>query len=604
MELRWRDEVEELTARLVKINSVSPSVNGENACAAEIRRALSERGVASGTWPMRTDARKIVWAMVEGRGSPPGAEPIPTVILLGHLDTAGVQDYGSDLDPFNPERLRQELLEQYRRNPGTDDERLLDAASGEWMFGRGSFDMKSGVAAQVAVMGALERAKDLLLGNVLMVTTPDEEVESAGLMDGLPSLIGLRNARRLEFLGVINSDYSAPRDPEDDNRYIYRGTIGKLLCCFYVRGCEMHVGEAFRGLDANLIAANLVRETNLNVDLCDALDGEITVPPVTQKVRDFKARYDAQTPISAVVYCSCLVHGWTAEDVLPRMIRLADRALDQASDRRAGAWKAYASRQGSTKTLSRLGGVVYTYAQLHEAVAGRMGSFALQEELEERAFGTVEKTREILEALSPAARDFLIDRAQLVDPDSRERSLVIVRTLVDIAIRENVLEDGRPAVVIYFAPPFFPPVRGDPNSRLNRAIVAELRSQDYGRIQVKGFYPYVSEISFMRVDKAVEEALPVLKANFPLWRDPNTDEDEVVREETFGVPFDLIRELNCDVANIGPWGKEAHGRGERVHMPYSFETVPQLIHNVILRLLGTEGERIPLPRSPNAEERR
>jgi arginine utilization protein RocB len=108
----------------------------------------------------------------------------------------------------------------------------------------------------------------------------------------------------------------------------------------------------------------------------------------------------------------------------------------------------------------------------------------------------------------------------------------------------------------------------------------------------------------MRVDKAVEEALPVLKANFPLWRDPNTDEDEVVREETFGVPFDLIRELNCDVANIGPWGKEAHGRGERVHMPYSFETVPQLIHNVILRLLGTEDERIPLPRSPNAEERR
>jgi arginine utilization protein RocB len=59
-----------------------------------------------------------------------------------------------------------------------------------------------------------------------------------------------------------------------------------------------------------------------------------------------------------------------------------------------------------------------------------------------------------------------------------------------------------------------------------------------------------------------------------------------LRSDYFIIPFDAIRELNCDVTNIGPWGKEAHGKGERVHMPYSFETVPELIHNVVLRLLG------------------
>ncbi len=595
---RWYDEVKALATRLVRIDSVSPSVAGENACGAEIRQALAERGVASATWPMWADDRRIVWAMVEGGAVPPDAERIPTVVLLGHLDTAGVQDYGSDLDPFDPQGLGERLLERYRGHPDTDDERLQDAASGMWMFGRGSFDMKSGVAAQIAVMGALERAKASLPGNVLMITTPDEEVESAGLMDALAPLIELRDTRGLDLIGVINSDYTAPREPGDDNRYIYRGTIGKLLCCFYVRGCETHVGEAFRGLDANLIAANLVRETNLNPDLCDEADGEITVPPVTQKVRDFKARYDAQTPISAVVHCSCLVHSWTPRDVLARMVALAGRALSEANHRRVVAWGAYASRQGSTDALPSLGGDVVTYRQLYEAVAERMGRVELAQELDERSFDAIAKIRGMLEVLSPAERDALIDRAHLVDMDSRERSLVIVRTLVDIATREGVFDTRRPAIVVYFAPPFFPPIRGDPTSRLNRAIAAEVAEGTYGEIQFRGFYPYVSEISFMRVDEAVYDSLPVLKENFPLWREaklarrgspdprrPPRGMAEDLRKETFSVPFDLIRELDCDVANIGPWGKEAHGKGERVHMPYSFERVPELIHNVILRLL-------------------
>ena len=33
---RWYDEVKELTERLMRINSISPSVAGENACATEI----------------------------------------------------------------------------------------------------------------------------------------------------------------------------------------------------------------------------------------------------------------------------------------------------------------------------------------------------------------------------------------------------------------------------------------------------------------------------------------------------------------------------------------------------------------------------------------
>jgi len=619
---RWYDEVKDLTERLVRINSVSPSVERENACAAAIQQALEERGVAASEWRMRADERKIVWALVEGGAVPAEAERVPTVILLGHLDVAGVQDYGSSLDPFDPVALRAHWLDQYRADPATSDERLLDAASGEWMFGRGSFDMKSGVAAQIAVMGALQREKASLPGNVLMISTPDEEVESAGLMDALDPLVKLRDERKLDLVGVINADYTAPRHPGDETRAIYRGTIGKLLCCFYVRGCETHVGEAFRGLDANLIAANLVRATNLNPALCDEADGEITVPPVTQKVRDLKARYDAQTPLSAVVHCSRLIHAWTPKDLLAQMTEAAREALDDAQQQRQAAWRAYARRHSTSEKLDGLSGQVFTYQELHNAAAAKLGLEVLSEELERRTFSTLTRTREALDALPLSEREFLLDRARLTDLDSRERSLAAVRTLVDIGLREGVIDSRRPAVVAYFAAPFFPPVRAVPDAGLSRAIDAEVATGAYGwtsapgsgpavnsaprpgvwPLELRSFYPYVSELSFMRVDDPVYESLPLLRANFPLWREEGQETSANLWREGFGVPFETIRKLDCDVANIGPWGKEAHGCGERVHMPYSFETVSELTYNVILRLLADRAVGQAVQEPINLEE--
>lgn len=585
---RWYDAVKDITTRLVRINSISPSVEGENGCAAEIYQILEEQGLQPSYWQIPGEQRRNVWAMLQGGAVPEDADKVPTVILLGHLDTAGIQDYGPGLDPFDPQALEEILVERYRKNPDTEDELLLDAGSGDWMFGRGSFDMKSGVAAQAAVMGALARRNDPLPGNVVMVTTFDEEVESAGTIGVVERLIKLRQDHHLDYVGVINSDYTAPRQPGDDNRYIYRGTIGKLLPCFYIRGCETHVGEAFRGLDANLIAAHLVQEINLNTAFCDEADGEITVPSVTQKVRDFKARYDAQTPISCVVHCSFLTHGLTPQDILVKMVALANQALSRANHRRVLQWGEYAQRQNSTIAIEDLGGRVWTYQQLYEAVEKRLGQTRpdLKQQIEERAFGYVMQARQMLGQLSQNERDFLIDNGQLVGIDSREKSLIIVKALVEIASREQVMDLRKPAIVVYFAPPFFPPIRGDTESRLNRAIAAEVDTGRYGNIQFRGFYPYVSDISYMRVDEAVYKSLPTLEKNFPLWRNRGTRISPHLSDEYFTIPFDLIHELDCDVANIGPWGKEAHGKGERVYMPYSFETVPELLYNVIVRVLG------------------
>jgi arginine utilization protein RocB len=46
-----------------------------------------------------------------------------------------------------------------------------------------------------------------------------------------------------------------------------------------------------------------------------------------------------------------------------------------------------------------------------------------------------------------------------------------------------------------------------------------------------------------------------------------------------------IRALNCPVVNIGPFGRDAHGLYERVHEPYSFDVVPQIIFETIKKIL-------------------
>ncbi len=38
------------------------------------------------------------------------------------------------------------------------------------------------------------------------------------------------------------------------------------------------MGQAFEGLDANLLAAEILSEIDLNFDLCDVVENEVTVP--------------------------------------------------------------------------------------------------------------------------------------------------------------------------------------------------------------------------------------------------------------------------------------------------------------------------------------
>lgn len=199
----WYAQVKAYTTRLVNIRSVSPG-QGEIQVAREVLNMLQEDGLEQayttiGLDPLVGDAWERQNACAFLRGS-----SLHTIILLGHIDTVDTKDYGA-LEPFalDPDALAHHQHTLAAMTPGLADD--LKERPGDWMFGRGSIDMKCGIAANIAVMRRMAKRAQAgkLPLSVILIATPDEENESAGVLQAVQYLLRLREAHNLSYLGAI-----------------------------------------------------------------------------------------------------------------------------------------------------------------------------------------------------------------------------------------------------------------------------------------------------------------------------------------------------------------------------------------------------------------
>lgn len=569
---RWFDTVREMTATLVAIPSVSPDAEAENRCAERIREMLSVDSLSPTFWDTNDGRKNIACLLKSEDPNNMGA----TIVLMSHFDTVGVEDFarfGDSNLAFQPDELAkimQATLEQKESLTSAEQSALTALHSGEWMFGRGSVDMKSGVAVNIAIMREFARTRengkrliDELAGNLLFLSCPDEETESTGILSAVPELLKLRDKENLNYLGVINTDYTAPRDSNQDARFVYSGTVGKLLPSFYILGARTHVGEVYRGVDASHIAAELVSRINLSLEWVDSWQGllggeevaEVAPPPVTLRMRDLKSSYNVETAGEAFVYFNWLTLTLAPDHAMTKMREAARAALEAVRFRQEESFKEFSRRGGQTRSPLKWHSVVFDYASLCEQAQACWN--------EENAGG------DFAEWLKKR-----IEKYAALTTDRRELSRMIVAELAKVA------KLGGPAVVAFFSPPYYPSIAPREN-QVTRAMNAALAQQVEAPIQKRGFYPYISDLSYVQLESSVQ--IESLSKNMPLFGLKNSSGelasalDEKKLEE--------IRALNCAVVNIGPFGSDAHGLYERVHMPYSFETVPQIIFETIHSVL-------------------
>lgn len=468
--------------------------------------------------------RNVV-ALVRGKGR-------RTVVLAGHFDTVSIANYGT-LAPLacDPEPLTEALAKELRSRPlnGAEARALKDFESGDFIAGRGLLDMKSGLAAGIAVLERFAGLEDLE-GNILFVATPDEENRSRGmrsLRDALPAI-----ARRfdLDIVGGINLDASSCERDGEEGRAVYLGSIGKFAPFAFVIGRPTHAGYPFNGTSAHRISGEIIRAMDTVPELSDEAFGERSPPPVCLEARDIRDGYDVTTPDRVWLSFNWLTHRRSANDILGEFRAIVSDALQTALETQDAHAARYRNRAvASTK------GLVLTYAELLEQVKQRGGMEALAR----------------LEAL---------DRALSGGTDP----LKVSREIVSAAATEAGIEG--PVVIIGFGSLHYPLVHLERSNaegmqaKLQRVMQGAARRHDIS-IKFKQIFAGISDMSFFghRPD-AGETAL--LAANTPSAAFTDNAPEGLL-------PFPTV--------NIGPWGRDYHQKWERVHAPYTFEVLPDLV---------------------------
>lgn len=487
--------------------------------------------------------RSSVVATLRGKKS----DSKKTVVLIGHIDTVGIADYG-DFKDLATEPL--ELIKALQGVTSLSEDDQKDLESGEWLFGRGTLDMKCGCAIIMAIMEDIAKDLESFDGNIIFAAVGDEEGNSGGMLSFVPELVKMQEEHGYDYLAVIDTDYTAPRYDGDDHRYVYIGTVGKLMPSFYVVGKETHVGEPFNGLDPNQIAGAIINKINKNIAYSDLADGEVSLPPITLQTRDLKSEYSVQIAKSTNLYFNYATHKSTPDQVMDKMIYAANEAFSDVVNTLNERYDIYCKASRIEYKILPWKAKVISYQELYEAVKAERG-----DELDER-----------IEALKA---EMLLDTTI----DERYFGQKLVEEV------HALWSDKDPVVIVYFSPPYYPHnyVKGNEEKEIKLLEAVEhatKKIKDRYHILNRKFYPYISDLSFVSAPK--NERIVALEKNMPAFG------------SRYVLPLEDMQKLSLPVCNIGPFGKAAHQFTERIQKKYSFKVAPMLVYDTIMNLLDPD----------------
>ncbi|WP_064091824.1 M20/M25/M40 family metallo-hydrolase [Rossellomorea aquimaris] len=477
--------------------------------------------------------RKNVFALVDGQST-------KTILFHAHYDTVGTDDYGALQDMAHDPDFLQKFFMDYEGEEKVRE----DAISGNWLFGRGSLDMQSGIAVHLGNLLYYTEAKKPE-GNLLFLFNGDEESEHAGMIHALQELKRLKE-EGFDYLAAINTDFISPIYDGDCKRYIYTGAAGKLLPSFYIYGREAHVGDVMTSIDPTMVASKINLEINQNLDLVEKIPGEFTLPPSCLYFKDDKNTYNVQTPLSASLYFNYFVYEKTAREVLYEMKKVALKVVGELEERSKKQFEAYRSYHGFPER---------EFSWEIEVLTLREYIFWLRER-----------------GINP---DPVLEKV-FRDKEGEDRR-TIAYSMVEAL--QHLDPDRTPRVIIFFAPPFLPHNYVNEENEYGKKVREVLGkclnriSQETGEeFVIKRFFPYLADGSFLSLHEE-DEDIDIFKKNLPLI------------DRLYPVPIDTIRSLNIPSINIGVYGKDGHQWTERVYKPYTFSVLPEIIQEVTKELL-------------------
>ena len=191
------------------------------------------------------------------------------------------------------------------------------------------------------------------------------------------------------------------------------------------------MGQAFGGLDPNLLVAELTRRIDLNPDLCDEAQGEVTVPPISLKQTDCKDSYTVQTALAAYAYYNVFTHSMSPKDVMAKMKQVAVEAFDEVLLYINQSYQRFCQKTGDLYAELPWQTRVYTWEEFYDQLAKEHGA-----EFEQR--------------LASFARDMHRSNPAM---DLRDFNLRMVEEALEVGA------DKSPAIIVFYASTMYSTLR-------------------------------------------------------------------------------------------------------------------------------------------------
>lgn len=532
-----REELVKIVKRLVGVPSISGTVR-ENDMADEIIRIAYEipyfQKHSENIFSKEIDGdplnRRAVAALY--RGNPDISK---TVVLLSHYDVVGIEDYGHLKHlAFSPDEYTEILKKE-----ALPIEVKEDLESGEWLFARGIMDMKAGLALHLGLLS--EVCEKNVPVNLLLLSTPDEERNSEGMFAGVQLLVELQKKLGLDYELCICSEPSFGAYPGDRSKYVYLGSVGKLLPLIFCVGKETHVGEPLEGVNASWMAASFTANMELSDAFIEEVGSEKNPPPTCLKLEDLKELYNVQTPTSAYVLYNILTLKQTPKEILKKVKEIAIQSSEGIYQK---MHRLYAS-SNPTKQLEDLKPKVFTYSELYEKGMERYGE-TFKSEVEE-----------------------IFNKETSVDFDLRKLTVKLAQGI------SRYFTDLAPFYFIMLAPPYYPHVALEEISERDQKIrkitedIISFAEKNFGeKIKIQQYFTGLSDVSYCRLIDG-DSIISTLSEEMPLYG------------RKYDLPLEQIKKLNIPTINLGPYGKDAHKRTERLELSFSLETVPHLLKQLV-----------------------
>ena len=497
-----------------------------------------------GMYPISGDSlnRKIPWGLIKGDGN-------KTIVMIHHSDTVDTEDYGKWADlAMDPVALTAELKKGTLK---LDEDSWEDLISGDWIFGRGTADMKGGAAIHLALLEAYSRREDCK-GNLLLIAVPDEENLSAGMRGAIPLLKELAEKHQLQYALMLNVE---PHDREEDQAgLMYQGTVGKLMPVIYVRGRLAHVKQVYQGLNPINILSEIIRQTELNPEFIEKVGNTTTLPPTWLYAKDQKKVYDVSLPMAAAGYMSLLTLDRSPADIFEQLKKVCYNSFQKVLDDVHHSYQRYCEISGQSLPPLTWQSKVMLYGELVEAAIEDSGQVYLTEMNQVMALIKEQITSNEMTLIEGAYR-------------------MIETTIAHV-------KDSSPVVVIALTPPYYPNVHNnmlpDRAAEISEAI---MKTRDFAMeqwkepYQLKDYFTGICDLSYAMF-QSDKTSIDYVEKNMLMWKD------------LYYIPLEMIRDLSTPVLNLGPWGKDFHKNTERVYLPDLLERTPQMIQVLIREILG------------------